>query len=1169
MVTPSSRRGGVAVDDSAPCEPGYSSSDSSAHSDGGVSLWPSMGENCQTRRTTIPKTKDRDDTAGSSRRFRPARFTSCRYSKPKLSRARPRRETNVGSRRRKRFHNSMKCRDVSNSRQVPRPSIAVSRSQPALLDRTTSFRPFNPSNHASSQPSLADSGCSRNATASSNTPILDRASENATPSHVSSQHHQPKLHQSRRFAYVEDANSDEETTSGDLYPYVTERRQVAADRTYMDSDQAPSEREQSKASREVKPSISPSRIPASLPIDETIESVDPFDDWDWNESDSESGVAQTHQRFDSSRSRTPLSPTDRSALSEDTKRKRFPRRKLRPRAPSSPVPLNPFKPNPTNHQQFIPHPYYAPPPPSYIQPEPYIRGYAPSAPGLSYERPPLMPYDTYGQYRGSYGAPGYPNYGQYQSTLPPRPPSPPNLESPSEPHKVNLSSERIVLGQNPKTIPNSAPIVNTTSLYKPPVSSDLSGRDIAFQIHLKSASTDNDLGKGKSVGFDFTANGEMSQHWEKKTQPCARDGESCLTLIRSLEHYADRSGQDRLTIMCPRPPVWTETNGVPVLRWLHLQQTTFCLDDLRKLVRDCQYLDEDFMTLADRLLEVECAKLEKKYSSGSNQGYYIEPGTVLRYDMRYDQEPSRGRQSVLFCSVPYLQLGKHEQHGNLDKKIDKHIHPIRTLMESLYDYDLLNDRDGRQAILQCSSEQDSILYVPQIWYLLCGSDVLISCSHLSLMEICGDLIQVRTESNRSLIAVVTDPDNNQFSVALKTTDSYFSAIDQIEALRPNVGGNTVDDYDLVLENDEHLIPKNWLDIVARDPLPLLKITLKFRSKTDRELLALTIKGGKFRPGGEDTANSSASDEDSERAHQPEPRWPTTSKKSQGHTYTLNSFKGAVTEEKLKQSNESSTLLSNLDSRVLQDRRRIQALESHGMVVNDITLIRNEPEIFTLPKPNSPPKLVVWDYLVDDWKSNCQSQTGRSGVKQSVVGKDDDTPMTQPDSLAEVDKKRLEAAENCSNSGELDIDQDPQPPEELRQHRERRRPIMPFLQWDDNEDKDIVVRRVLDQVNDRLSRNSSSFKIYKISRASTLKDLQDREGPLHGSTDSMQTDEILSFRGKTAEKRTNQLFQSSKDLVAMFIPTNFDHDVTRKIWGAVYTICQASYSLNRVKVMTHI
>ncbi|KAI3327062.1 hypothetical protein HD806DRAFT_381807 [Xylariaceae sp. AK1471] len=171
---------------------------------------------------------------------------------------------------------------------------------------------------------------------------------------------------------------------------------------------------------------------------------------------------------------------------------------------------------------------------------------------------------------------------------------------------------------------------------------------------------------------------------------------------------------------------------------------------------------------------LECAKFEKKYSSGSNRGYYIEPGTVLRCDGRYDQKPSRGEKSVFFCSVPYLQLGKQVEPVNNDVESEKHIHPARTLMESLYDYDLLDNRDGRQAILQCSPpEQDSILYIPQIWYLLCGSDVLISYSQLSFSDICGDSIKAQDESNRSLIAVVTDLDNHQFSVALKTTDSLF------------------------------------------------------------------------------------------------------------------------------------------------------------------------------------------------------------------------------------------------------------------------------------------------------------------------------------------------------------------------------------------------------------
>jgi hypothetical protein len=65
----------------------------------------------------------------------------------------------------------------------------------------------------------------------------------------------------------------------------------------------------------------------------------------------------------------------------------------------------------------------------------------------------------------------------------------------------------------------------------------------------------------------------------------------------------------------------------------------------------------------------------------------------------------------------------------------------------------------------------------------------------------------------------------------------------------------------VLDNNEHLIPKNWLDIVVRDPLPLLKITLKFRSKADKTSLALIVREREFRFAEKYISDLSASDND--------------------------------------------------------------------------------------------------------------------------------------------------------------------------------------------------------------------------------------------------------------------------------------------------------------------
>ncbi|KAI0429481.1 hypothetical protein F5Y09DRAFT_257806 [Xylaria sp. FL1042] len=402
MVTPSGPRGGVAIDDSAPCESGYSSSDSFTDSDGGVSLWLSIGETCQTIRKTIPKINGSDGIAGSSRRVRPVRFTSRHYSKQKRIRSRPKHDTNVGSRRREGFHNLVKYGDTSTSRQMPRP---------AGLDSTTSLQPFNPRNDVSSHTSWTDSGGSHYATVSNDPPTLDKSSENEMQPHDSSQYQygrstgtlnpitQPKSLPSRRFAYVEDANSEEETASGNLYPPTMKSDHVTVDHGYMTSDQAPSDYEQSKVSHEVEPFISSSRAVSLLPTDRSLPSTDYLDDWDWSGSDSENATDQTYQRSNPSIFRRPLSWIDQT----DENRKKFPRRTLRPRPPSLAIPRNPFAPNPTHPQRFIHHApssYYPPPPPSHVQPGPHVLGYAPNVPGLSYNRSPFVSYDPYDQYQG-------------------------------------------------------------------------------------------------------------------------------------------------------------------------------------------------------------------------------------------------------------------------------------------------------------------------------------------------------------------------------------------------------------------------------------------------------------------------------------------------------------------------------------------------------------------------------------------------------------------------------------------------------------------------------------------------------------------------------------------------------------------------------------------------
>ncbi|KAJ3568386.1 hypothetical protein NPX13_g6437 [Xylaria arbuscula] len=989
----------------------------------------------------------------------------------------PAHEESPGSPERARFDNSRPDDYTSTSARILQDSNAISGIEPISLDNPAPPPPLGPEKLASNSISLADGELLATAiVCGPNTPNIDGLSERKTSLHRPDQGQQgqlihipnPPVSQSqpphrRYFAYVEDADND--SVAAPVHPATRPSTGQRGRTRIRIRPRFPISERDSHSSE--KASRSSSFSTRSVLSNKNFSSRD-FNKWRPGYYDDSDEITDQP----STRGEEQLRPSRLRYRSE-------PRNLYYAREPPAPTP------------------------PTIYPPPPFTARRVPSP--IRYESP-FVSYDPYDQYQNRYGPSGYSNYGQRELKEPHQfrfsshnpwatpyfpPPGPYNL----------FNSGRIVSGRNAENrIPYSGPIFVGTTQYKAATSSDNSGRDISFQIPLKSTITDNGGKKGKSVGFDFAANDAWSGYWETNMRPIARDGESRLTIIRSLEHFADRLSQDRITMMCPQTQPQDQHDGVQVLRWLHLQQNTFCLNDLHKLVLNCQYLDEDYITLADCLLEIECAKREKKYSNGSNQGYYMEPGTVLRCDVKHDQEPARCKKSVFFCSVPYLQLGKREKHRRLNDKDDNRLHPARTLMESLYEYDLIDDRDSRQAIRQCPpSEQDNILYLPQI------------CPQ--------------------------------------------SAMDRIEALRSNAGGYTIDDYDLVLENDEHLIPKNWLDIIARDPLPLLEITLKLRTKTKGKSLALTLKKrsrstllGEYNS--VDSQNSETDTSNDSALNSPGSKRPMSSRKSSDHTWPSTSYKPVNIEDNVEHIDEPPILSHSLESRLFNSRRRMAALSSAGMIVNDFSLVENEPEVFSATEH------VARDYITS---TKLRSSHDRS-TKHSRAGGRRTLQTPQTNSIT-VDNRRPEVTQQFDQYGLHGTGQAAQTSGASEQHQDRLYPIIPFLQWDadksgeDQLSSGVLVRQVLDQVNDRLLRNADYRKIYKTSHISTLEELQGRESPLYAETDSRLTDEILSFRERTASKRKIDLFQSSKNLIEMFIPINFDHDTTRKIWGAVSTICQ--------------
>jgi hypothetical protein len=140
---------------------------------------------------------------------------------------------------------------------------------------------------------------------------------------------------------------------------------------------------------------------------------------------------------------------------------------------------------------------------------------------------------------------------------------------------------------------------------------------------------------------------------------------------------------------------------------------------------------------------------------------------------------------------------------------------------------------------------------------------------------------------------------------------------------------------------------------------------------------------------------------SEQRDQPGSPSLSAQRKHSSSVYTLTSYKGFINDSETdvnglfksknvanysERFNESCapTLVGSLESRQDNDRRRIQDLESRGIVINDICSVSNEPEFFSVGKkaPETGTKPIVWHYLVDDWGVESHSLDDRRGTERN-------------------------------------------------------------------------------------------------------------------------------------------------------------------------------------------
>jgi len=110
------------------------------------------------------------------------------------------------------------------------------------------------------------------------------------------------------------------------------------------------------------------------------------------------------------------------------------------------------------------------------------------------------------------------------------------------------------------------------------------------------------------------------------------------------------------------------------------------------------------------------------------EGYYIDPGTVLRCDGVTSRGSDDHDLSATFVCFPYLALKTPEsRHRHSPSQ-----YPMRSILQILYPYESTSIREAPPSF--CKDEphtSDHVLYVPQLWVVIVGSSELIRALKLT------------------------------------------------------------------------------------------------------------------------------------------------------------------------------------------------------------------------------------------------------------------------------------------------------------------------------------------------------------------------------------------------------------------------------------------------------
>ncbi|KAL7926663.1 hypothetical protein ACQKWADRAFT_281025 [Trichoderma austrokoningii] len=223
----------------------------------------------------------------------------------------------------------------------------------------------------------------------------------------------------------------------------------------------------------------------------------------------------------------------------------------------------------------------------------------------------------------------------------------------------------------------------------------------------------------------------------------------------------------------------------PLFQWLHVRQDVMNFDAFWvEVSRHVHFPDAERAAVANLRAEVKRQCVKTRYNPQGAKVGYMEPKFIQAPIQSTGKKPSESSHAVNWICIPYFSLHQYSESSSTSNTA---LFPDQTLLQSQYSRSG-QERDMQQAVCQLGQVQrGDCFHIAQMWCLIVGNSVLITCSTLQQSDLQGACLKVNTEPSQvgaSGRILVSYGDSVMWSLTTKECPTWFSFIAHFRGFWP-------------------------------------------------------------------------------------------------------------------------------------------------------------------------------------------------------------------------------------------------------------------------------------------------------------------------------------------------------------------------------------------------